>query len=58
LTVKPADLKQSGSHWYASDIEITDLKNQTRTRIKVTGLSYGDKLASRYFNPATFYQGN
>ncbi len=58
LTVKPADLKQSGPNWYASDIEITDLKNQTRTRIKVTGLSYGDKLASYYFNPTTFYQGN
>ncbi len=58
LAVKPADLKQSGPHWYASEIEINDLKNQTRTRVKITGLAAGDKLASRYFNPATFYLGN
>jgi hypothetical protein len=58
LAVKPADLKQSGSHWYASDIEVSDLKNQTRTRVRVTGVAAGDKLASRYFNPSTFYLGN
>lgn len=58
LTVKPADLKQSGAHWYASDIAVTDLKNKTRTRVKIIGVSAGDKLASRYFNPTTFYLGN
>lgn len=58
LTVKPADLKQSGSHWYASDIAVADLKNKTHTRVKITGVSAGDKLASRYFNPTTFYLGN
>lgn len=58
LSVKPADLKQSGKHWYASDALISDLKNGTRTRIKVTGMTSGDKLASRYFHPQTFYLGN
>lgn len=58
LTVKPGDLKQSGPHWYASDIEVSDLKNQSRTHVKVVGVTSGDKLASRYFNPQTFYQGN
>lgn len=58
LAVRPPDLKQSGSHWYASETLIQDVKNGTRTRIKVTGVTAGDKLASRYFHPQTFYLGN
>jgi hypothetical protein len=58
MTVKPADLKQSGAHWYASEAEIRDIKNGTHTRIKVTGVTAGDKLAGRYFSPQTFYLGN
>ena len=58
LSVKPADLKQAGSHWYASDALIEDVKNGTRTRVKVTGVATGDKLANRYFHPQTFYLGN
>lgn len=58
LSVKPEDLKQSGKHWYAADAMIRDLRNGTRTRVKVTGVSAGDKLAARYFHPQTFYLGN
>jgi len=58
VTVAPANLKQSGPHWYASQAEVRDLKNGTRTRVKVTGVSAGDKLAGRYFSPQTFYLGN
>jgi hypothetical protein len=58
LSVKPADLKQSGKHWYASDAMIRDIRNGTRTRLKVTGVTSGDKLANRYFHPQTFYLGN
>lgn len=58
LSVKPADLKQSGPHWYASDAMIQDVKNGTRTRVRVTGVTSGDKLANRYFHPQTFYLGN
>jgi hypothetical protein len=58
LSVKPQDLKQAGSHWYASELLIQDIKNGTRTRIKVIGMTTGDKLASRYFHPQTFYLGN
>jgi hypothetical protein len=58
MTVQPADLKQSGPHWYASAAEVRDLKNGTRTRVMVTGVSAGDKLAARYFSPQTFYLGN
>lgn len=58
LSVRPADLKQSGGHWYASDIEVADAKNGTHTRVRITGVQSGDALASRYFNPSTFYLGN
>lgn len=58
LTVAPADLKQSNDHWYAAKAEINDLKNGTRTRVVVTGVSSGDKLAGRYFSPQSFYLGN
>lgn len=58
LAVKPADLKQAEGKWYASNVEIKDLKNGTRTRLAVTGVTTGDKLASRYFHPNTFYLGN
>lgn len=58
LTVKPADLRQSGSQWYAGEALISDVRNGTRTRLKVTGVKTGDKLAGRYFHPQTFYLGN
>ena len=58
LSVKPGDLRQSGKHWYAADAMIRDIKNGTRTRLKVTGVTSGDKLANRYFHPQTFYLGN
>lgn len=58
LAVKPADVKQSNARWYAEEAEIKDTRNGTRTRLKVTGVIAGDKLAGRYFSPQTFYLGN
>ncbi len=58
ITVKVANVKQTGTRWYAGEAEIRDVRNSTRTRLRVVGLSDGDKLASRYFNPGTFYLGN
>jgi hypothetical protein len=58
VTVDPKDLKQAGPHWYASIAEIRDVRNGTHTRLKVTGVTSGDKLAGRYFHPQTFYLGN
>jgi hypothetical protein len=58
VTVRPADLKQANGLWYASEADIKDVRNLTHTRIKVTGVSSGDKLATRYFNPSSFYEGN
>lgn len=58
LTVHPRDLKKAGDHWYAGEAEISDLKNGTRTRIRVLGVKTGDELAKRYFHPQSFYLGN
>lgn len=58
LTVAPADLKQSGPHWYAARAEMNDVKNGTHTRVVVTGVTSGAKLAGRYFSPQSFHLGN
>lgn len=58
LTVKPGDLRQSGKLWYAAEADVSDVRNKTHTRLRVVGLSNADNLASRYFNPGTFYLGN
>ncbi|MGH8482185.1 MAG: outer membrane lipoprotein-sorting protein, partial [Nevskiaceae bacterium] len=58
LTVAPADLRQSGPHWYAGRAQMSDLRNATHTRVVVTGVTSGDKLAGRYFSPQSFYLGN
>ena len=58
MTVAPADLRQSGPHWYAKQAMMTDVKGGTSTRVVVTGVTAGDKLAGRYFSPQSFYLGN
>lgn len=58
LAARPADLKHAGEYWYTTDADMRDLKNGTHTRVQVLGVSSGDKLAARYFNPQTFYLGN
>lgn len=58
LTAKPSSLKNAGTYWYTDDADMRDVKNGTHTRIQVLGVSSGDKLAARYFNPQTFYLGN
>lgn len=58
LSIEPKDLKQSGGHWYPAAALMTDLKENTQTRLKVVGVSSGVDLAGRLFNPSTFYVGN
>jgi len=52
------DLKQAGTTWYLSDMTVSDLKEGTQTRLRVTGVTAGKDLADRLFNPGTFYVGN
>lgn len=52
-----ANLKKSGTHWYLDEILIRDIKDKTQTRIKILGVTAGDKLSGRYFSPQSFYLG-
>ena len=58
LTSPAASLKQSDKYWYASEMEMADLKTETRTTVKLGRLIDVDGLSTRYFNPNTFSYGN
>jgi hypothetical protein len=58
VTVHPKNLRQSGPHWYAAEADVKDVRNLSHTLVRVLGVTHGDKLAGRYFNPQTFYLGN
>lgn len=57
-TVDPASLSQAGRHWYAGDSTMSALVEKTNTRLPVLDVSSDVDLASRYFNPQTFYLGS
>jgi len=56
MTSAPKDFKQSGTRWYPAEILVQTPAEGTRTRVRVTGVSSGDKLSARFFNPTAFYQ--
>lgn len=58
LSVHPKSLMQSAGHWYASEALMADVKEGTKTRIRVIGVTSDKNLADRFFNPGTFYIGN
>ncbi|MBV8062379.1 MAG: outer membrane lipoprotein-sorting protein [Nevskia sp.] len=58
LAAPVAALQQSGTYWYLSQATMTDLKDHTTTRLRVVGVTSGSDLASRYFDPHSFYLGN
>ncbi|MEQ1440305.1 outer membrane lipoprotein-sorting protein [Fontimonas sp. SYSU GA230001] len=58
LDVEPASLRQSGPHWYPGEALMSDLKEGTKTRLRVLGLSSDVDLPGRHFNPSTFYIGS
>jgi hypothetical protein len=59
LTVAPESLKRADGHWYPSDVLMRDVKEGTRTRLKVTGVSgVGDELPARLFDPTSFWRGS
>jgi hypothetical protein len=58
LTSPAASLKQSGKHWYPGEMEMVDLKTETRTTLKLGRIMDVDGLSIRYFNPSTFNYGN
>lgn len=58
MEVDPASLRQSGTHWYPGEALMSDLKEGTKTRLRVLGLSSDVDLPGRHFNPSTFYLGS
>ena len=56
LSVAAKDLVQSGTRWYAQEALMEDLKDKTRSRLKVVGVTNDKELPDRYFNSRTFYQ--
>jgi hypothetical protein len=58
LSAPASALQQSGSYWYLSQAQMQDLKDHTSTRLQVLGVSSGTDLATRYFDPHSFYVGN
>lgn len=53
-----ASLQQSGPHWFAAESVMNDLRAGTHTTLTITGVTSGDDLAGRLFNPQLFYLGN
>jgi hypothetical protein len=58
LTAPVSALQQSGTYWYLSQATMQDLKDHTTTKLNVTGVNSGGDLASRYFDPHSYYMGN
>jgi len=54
LSVPAAQLQQTGGRWYPGEAVLEDLKEGTRTRLRVLGVSFEEKMASRYFHPHQF----
>jgi len=58
LASPAASLTKSGAYWYAAEATMSDLKEGSRTRLKVTGVKSGEDVANRYFDSRNFYVGN
>lgn len=52
-----ASLQQAANYWYAGEAQMQDLKEGTRTRLKIVGVTSGAELPSRLFDPQMFYTG-
>lgn len=52
----PADaLRQAGQHWYAAELQLRDVVEGTRTRLRVLGVTAGSRLSKGHFHPQQFY---
>jgi len=58
LAAPATGLMQSDKYWYVSEAEMRDLKEGTKTALKVVGVTSGSDLPSRYFDAHSFYLGN
>jgi hypothetical protein len=54
LTAPASALTQADKHWYASEMEMRDLKEETHTVLKVKVQPSEKDLSQHYFSPNTF----
>jgi hypothetical protein len=58
LRAPVASLQQTEKYWYASSIDVRDLKAATRTSLRVVSVVANSSVPSAYFSPHSFNQGN
>lgn len=51
-------LTQSNGYWYLTEAEMRDLKDDSRTIVRMTKVTSGAALPGRYFDATSFYLGN
>ena len=56
LTSDPASLLEQEGRWIARQLEMRDLRDDTRTTVQIDKIEYNEKLADTVFNPLRFYQ--
>lgn len=57
LTAPASSLQESDKHWYAGEAQMRDLKDGTKTQLRIVGVTSGKELPSRLFDPHLFYIG-
>ncbi|MGH8528890.1 MAG: outer membrane lipoprotein-sorting protein [Nevskiales bacterium] len=55
LTSPKTTLRQTGNRWYAAEMEMRDLLNDSRTTLRILEVSSDEGISDRYFQPGTFY---
>ncbi len=55
LTSPRSSLKQSGQRWYATELVMRDLLDESHTVLRVLKLSTDSEVGARYFHPGSFY---
>ena len=55
LTVPAASLRQAGKHWYAGELQLRDVLEGTRTRLRVLGVTADARPSKSHFHPQQFY---
>ena len=57
LTAPAASLAKAGNYWYPGEVTMVDLKENTKTKLKITGVKSGEDVPLRYFDERNFYLG-
>lgn len=58
LTVPVTALQQSGAYWYPAEATIVDVRQGTRSTLRVLGVESGGKILKGIFEPGLFYRVN